>query len=63
MLKYFYDLYYFSLLLWLSLFFLELIWPRIVLAYFNLNYLLIFCVFSGIFLVLKQKKPKNSNGQ
>ena len=36
--------------------FLEIIWPKIVLAYFNLNWLLIFWLVTGIVLLLLNKK-------
>ena len=35
---------------------LEIIWPKIVLAYFNLNWLLIFWLVTGIVLLLLNKK-------
>jgi len=32
---------------------LEIIWPNIVLVYFNLNYLLILWLISGLILIIK----------
>jgi hypothetical protein len=33
---------------------LEIIWPSIILAYFNLNYLLVLWLISGLILIIKK---------
>ncbi|MFA7087986.1 MAG: hypothetical protein WC146_01445 [Patescibacteria group bacterium] len=33
---------------------LEIFWPNIILAYFNLNYLVIFCVLAGLISLIKK---------
>jgi hypothetical protein len=35
---------------------LELAWPGLILAYFNLNWLLLFWLFLGILIILKPSK-------
>ena len=49
------ELFYFLSALWLALDLLELIFPRIVLAYFNLNYLLLASLAAGGWLLIKGK--------
>ncbi len=44
----FQELFYFTVCLWLALVILEIIWPNIVLAYFNLNLLLVVVIVLGI---------------
>ena len=48
------ELFYFSFILLLAFIGLELIWPNIILAYFNLNYLLVLCLMSGLISLLKK---------
>lgn len=50
------ELFYFLSTLLLALIILELIFPRIVLAYFNLNYLFILVVISAINLFVNVKR-------
>jgi len=45
--------YFFSTALVLAIM-LEIIWPGIILVYFNLNYLLVFWLISGFILLIKQ---------
>lgn len=45
------ELFYFSSLILLIFCLLELIFPYIILAYFNLNYLLFLVILSGIILL------------
>lgn len=42
------ELFYFFACLWLALVVLEIIWPNIVLVYFNLNLLLMAVIIFGI---------------
>ena len=50
------ELFYF-LSVSLAIFFLmELVWPRVVLAYFNLNYLLLAWLIIGIILIVFFRK-------
>ncbi|MCU0679893.1 MAG: hypothetical protein MUF50_01125 [Planctomycetes bacterium] len=53
------ELFFFSSLAWLIFFILEVIWPQIVLAYFNLNYLLLLCLLSGLFSLFFNRKNKD----
>jgi len=46
------ELFYFFTIVAVCSFVLEIIWPNIILAYFNLNYLLIIWLISGL-IVLK----------
>ncbi len=50
------ELFYFLSTLLLVLIILELIFPRIVLAYFNLNYLFILVIISAINLFVNVKR-------
>lgn len=45
--------YFFSVLLLVSAI-LELIWPNIILAYFNLNYLVSLCLIIGLINLIKK---------
>lgn len=45
--------YFFSALLFISVL-LEIIWPNIILAYFNLNYLILLCLISGSISLIKK---------
>ena len=40
---------------------LELVWPRVVLAYFNINWVLIFWILAGIVIVIKEKNNQAKN--
>lgn len=48
------EIFYFFSAAFLSLFLLEITFPNIVLAYFNLNYILIAWLVSGIINVIKK---------
>jgi hypothetical protein len=48
------EIFYFFSVLFLVLAFLEIISPNIVLVYFNLNYLLLFSVFAGVYTLIKK---------
>jgi len=56
------ETFYATSFLLLALTLLELIKPHIILAYFDLNLLLIFCLIVGIFIVLSSKKSPRNNG-
>lgn len=49
------EIFYFLTALGLIFIFLEIIWPNIILAYFNLNYLLILWLASGLVLLFRSK--------
>ncbi len=57
------EIFYVSSFLLLILSVLEIIKARIILAYFDLNLLLIFCLILGIFIVLLNNKVYKSDGQ
>ncbi len=57
------EIFYVSSFLLLILSMLEIIKARIILAYFDLNLLLIFCLILGIFIVLLNNKVYKSDGQ
>lgn len=57
------EIFYVLSFLILSLSMLEVIKPRIVLAYFDLNLLLIFWLILGIFIVLSSNKSYAKNGK
>lgn len=48
------EIFYFFFWLYLALMLLELFSPNIVLAYFNLNYLFLIVVLSGISFLIKK---------
>ena len=48
------ELFYFSSLALVLLIGLEIIFPRIILAYFNLNYLFLLVVMSGLATLIKK---------
>jgi len=50
------EVFYFLSTLWLVFMILEIIWPNIILAYFNLNYLLLGCLLSGLVHINKKTK-------
>lgn len=50
------ELFYFLSTLLAVLVLMEIIFPRIILAYFNLNYLLILVIFSGLLVLIKDEK-------
>lgn len=50
------ELFYFLSTLLAVLVLMEIIFPRIILAYFNLNYLLILVFFSGLLVLIKDEK-------
>jgi len=52
-------LYFFSALM-LSFIILEIIWPNIILAYFNLNYLLLVCLIIALILLIVSDYQKKS---
>lgn len=52
------EIFYFFSLLLLVLVILELLSPGLVIAYFNLNYLLLFWLVNAVFLALCTKEKK-----
>lgn len=48
------ELFYFLSALLLVSAILEVIWPNIILAYFNLNFLLLACLISGLINLIKK---------
>ncbi|MEI6529565.1 MAG: hypothetical protein WCN88_04175 [Candidatus Falkowbacteria bacterium] len=48
------ELFYFSFALLVVFIGLEIMWPNIILAYFNLNYLGLITLFSGIISLIKK---------
>lgn len=48
------EIFYFFSLALIIMIILEIIFPRIILVYFNLNYLLIFWLISGFILLIKR---------
>lgn len=52
-------LYFFSALMF-SFIILEIIWPNIILAYFNLNYLLLVCLIIALILLIVSDYQKKS---
>jgi hypothetical protein len=54
------ELFYFFCSLMFVFILLEIIWPNIVLAYFNLNYLLLVCLITALILLIVSDYQKNS---
>lgn len=55
------DIFTISMVSFVALFFLEMIKPKFVIAYINLNYVLLLCLVTGIFTVLvEEEKPAES---
>lgn len=50
------DIFAISMVSFVALFFLELIRPKFVIAYINLNYVLLLCLLSGIIAVIFEKE-------
>lgn len=50
------ELFYFLSILLVVFVILELFWPRIILAYINLNYVLLIWLLNGIILLLVKKE-------
>lgn len=50
------ELFYFFTALLGIFIILEIIWPNIILAYFNLNYLIILWFIAGSLMLIKNKK-------
>lgn len=50
------ELFYFFTVLLGVFIILEIIWPNIILAYFNLNYLIILWFIAGSLMLIKNKK-------
>jgi len=48
------EIFYFLFFLLLAFIGLELVWPNIILAYFNINYLIVLCLMSGLINLLKK---------
>ncbi len=48
------EIFYFLSLLLALFIILEIIWPNIILAYFNLNWLLVLWLISGLSLLIKK---------
>ena len=48
------ELFYFFSVLTGVFVFLEIIWPNIILAYFNLNYLVILWLITGLAMLIKK---------
>jgi len=48
------EIFYFSSVLLLAFIILEIIWPNIILSYFNLNYLLVFAAVTGSVCLIKK---------
>lgn len=61
LLKFINDVFVVSLFTFVILFFLETIKPKIVIAYFNLNYLLLFCLIAGGLMLFIDKEPESEN--
>lgn len=55
------ELLYFLSSLLFSLIILEIIWPNIILAYFNLNYLLLICLIVALILLIFPGKQVKKN--
>lgn len=53
------ELFYFSFLAWLLLSLMELCAPKIVLVYFNLNYLLLAVIIFGLATLMQAAPEKN----
>jgi hypothetical protein len=49
------ELFYFFSVLTGVFVFLEIIWPNIILAYFNLNYLVILWLITGLAMLIKKQ--------
>ncbi|MDI3496010.1 MAG: hypothetical protein PWQ35_31 [Patescibacteria group bacterium] len=49
------ELFYFFFSLTTVAIFLEIIFPRIILAYLNINYLILATTLSGLYLLIKNK--------
>jgi hypothetical protein len=49
------ELFYFFSVLTGVFVFLEIIWPNIILAYFNLNYLVIFWLITGLAMLVRKQ--------
>jgi hypothetical protein len=50
------ELFYFFASLFLVFSIMEIIFPRIILAYFNINYLLLLVVLLGVLILIKDDK-------
>lgn len=48
------ELFYFFTILSVIFIVLEIIWPNIILAYFNLNYLIILWLIAGLLMLIKK---------
>ncbi len=48
------EIFHFLFILFIIFVLLEIIWPNIVIAYFNLNILLIICLLSALSLLIKK---------
>lgn len=48
------EIFYFLVCLWLIFILLEIIFPSIILAYFNINYLLMLILLFGLALLIKK---------
>jgi hypothetical protein len=48
------ELFYFIFIAWLAFVILEIIFPNIILAYFNLNFLFLLEIMIGLFLLIKK---------
>ncbi|MFH1564969.1 MAG: hypothetical protein ABIC82_03915 [bacterium] len=55
------DIFTVSIISFVVLFFLELIKPKFVIAYINLNYVLLLCLITGIFIVFFEKQIPAEN--
>lgn len=55
------ELFYFLGILMFTFIILEIIWPNIILAYFNLNYLLIIFIIVALILLIVSDYHKRSN--
>lgn len=49
------EMFYFFSTLWLAFIVLEIIFPNIILVYFNINYLFLIVIISGLVALLKEK--------
>lgn len=54
------ELFYFFSSLMFVFIILEIIWPNTVLAYFNINYLLLVCLINAVILLIAFDCQKNS---
>lgn len=54
------EFFYFSFLAWLVLNLMEIIFPKIILVYFNLNYLFLLVIIFGFITLVQSRVDKNN---